>query len=61
MRYETPCVEEVEALLCRECSAGRCVVIEFHDEGVPSVEHVSADDLIVDPESEFEVGAMVIL
>jgi hypothetical protein len=61
MRYQTPCVENAEFLLCPQCTAGRCVVIEFHDDGVPMVEHISTDDLIMDPESEgFGVGAKVI-
>lgn len=57
MRYDTPCVEDVESLLCLQCEEGRCVVVEFRDEGVPSVEHVSSDDLIVDP---FGPGAIAV-
>jgi hypothetical protein len=59
-RYSTPCVGDAELLLCPDCVGARCVLIEFLDDGERGVEHISADDLIIDPEDQFEVGAKVL-
>ena len=60
MRYpNTVCINETNDLLCPECTEARCVVVEFAEGAgeatVITLEHVSVDDLIIDP---FGPGAL---